>query len=195
MKVLFLIGLFCLLNLFSYGQRIPHKYDKYFECFCNSKPLKIDLPLNTHGYFNLPWIDLSRPNDTNYSPILFYENGICVRDWGINAPDKQNYINSVILNGPKDYYYINSGWGCYNIIKDTIIVRSIIPGTFMRPISVWETKYLIINRTTIKQIFFSALDEKRKGKVNHTDSNFIDLVSKFYYLKEIPPFSYAWFYK
>ena len=185
------------IGLCSCGQRIPNSYRAYFNKNCNGTGEDITSLIDINGSFNIRNVIKSRHYDTNNKTILFYKDGLCVEGWRIYEWDVQKYLDEVIANEGKDYFYINADWGCYEIRQDTIIIRSITPGTGLRPISVWETRYKVIDRHTIEQVFYTRLENKRKGVPlkDETDSDFIYLPSVFTPLSNIPDSKYSWLSK
>jgi hypothetical protein len=190
--------LFVVTHSFGYPYRVPNKYKKYFINCCNPKSTTIRLLINIDGYYKLKTSWLLNPRDTIYTNMLFYEDGICVSGWGGYDSNRQQFLNSVITKGPKHWFYENCSWGFYEINGDTIVVRSIVPGTFMRPVSVEERWYKIIDRNTIQKIYSTSLEKMTaKAKASHRKAwaNFIGSPSKFYPLQNTPPSNYSWLRK
>lgn len=178
------------IGLCSCGQRIPSEYKAFFKESCKVNKKEITSLININGFHDAITIIKSRHNDTG-------GHRICVEGWGAYEKDAQKYLNEVVASKGKNYFYINAEWGCYQIRHDTIIMRRIMPGTVMRPVSVWESRYKVIDRNTIQQIFHASIARKPKSAPlkDETDSDLIYLPSVFTPLNNIPDSKYSWLSK
>jgi hypothetical protein len=195
MKSIYILFYFVLFSHISFSQKIPNKYKKYFKNCCNPKTTNIRSLIEIDGFFKMGLVYLNESQaervDTFFTRILFYEDGFKVSAWGgVSGQSDNEFLIQVDKNGAKDYFYKNAFWGQYQIRNDTIVTRSILPGTFMRATSVEENIYKVINRTTILLVGHSDLTNLKANKNN--TSNIQYLPANFIYSNIIPVNKHSW---
>lgn len=128
------------------AQRVPHKYRQYFRLCASGQLTSIRQKMSIDGYYTIPFVytDPGGNRDTFFTRILFYEDGYSISGWGgLEAMSDQEYLKQVVRKGAGAEFYKTFLWGQYELRQDTIIVRSILPGTVIRKVSVQEDKYII----------------------------------------------------
>jgi len=143
--------------------------------------------LEINGYYLSPkFIDYA---------LLFFEDGsITTITFIENATDsmKFNHLSQSILYWGKHH---GSHWGVYKIDKDTLVIQSFVLGNWFNNFigngyqGIWESKYQIIDRQTLKLIYSKSLlkiyqeYEYNKNPYAVSEKNFI---YKFVPAKELP---------
>lgn len=196
MRFLSLFILSFLLWHVSFSQRVPNQYKKYFKNCCNSKKTTIRSLIDIDGYYSLGMVYSNNYNgplkvDTFYAKILFYEDGFIVSAWGgYDVFSDSEYLAHVVKNGDQDFFYKNAFWGQYEIRNDTIIIRSILYGTFMRKVAVEEDIYKVVNRKTIHLVSHKDLTDKKDNQNGILNIKYVDGI--FTDANIIPVNTYSW---
>lgn len=102
-----------------------------------------------------------RPDYPQYGNIMFFEDGTWVYfsfKRGLSENDKkENLIKSVECWSENNQIRWGSYWGVYRIRNDTIRVHRYDKGSFWKGWSLSEERYKIINKKTIKRIYFRGI--------------------------------------
>jgi hypothetical protein len=179
----YVIIILALFSLYSCG---ACKNKKNIITYCNKlegTDTNIRNLINIDGYY--------RSSSAN---IMFFEDGSYVMNvfFKPNATDSlirtnmSNWVKSWIDN--KGLFQWGATWGVYRIEGDTIIAHTVTPGNFWSAWGFDEFRYEIINRTAIKEFYFSVSPmELNSGKSLNFKYEFIScdlLPSSDNFLKE-----------
>ncbi|MDI9312709.1 MAG: hypothetical protein QM535_21045 [Limnohabitans sp.] len=195
MKVILVFLFFCFLFRISFSQRIPNQYKKYFKNCCNPKKTTIRSLIDIDGYYSLGIVYSNNKGslkvDTFFAKILFYEDGFNVSAWGgYDGFSDSEYLAQVVKNGDQDFFYKNAFWGQYEIRNDSIIIRSILFGTFMRKVAVEEDIYKVVDRKTIRLVSHKDLTDKKNNQNGVLNIKYVDGI--FTDANIIPLNKYSW---
>ena len=133
----------------AYCAHVPKVYKKYFVNCCNAGKTNIRQRLDIDGYFTYQYLIGSTVCRGN---VLFFDNGLCVDNWGLTDSTGKTLME-VVKEGAKSYFYQDAAWGTYELRGDTIITRTIVRASLLRPqASFAENFYKVKNRTTLIDI-------------------------------------------
>ena len=101
-------------------------------------------------------------NYPNFSPCMFFEDGIYVSSFTFKKDISENEIKANMLKslagGIEDKQFSwGNYWGVYKIEGDTLVVYYYLRGSFWTPWYFDEVRYKIIDRTTIQAIYSKGL--------------------------------------
>ena len=172
-KYIFIISICCTLSMSFCTVKVPNTIQKNFtNCYCNDST-RLDSLININGYyvitdlynkeqkfFDTNSVIYNNPKDTFYLNIMFFNDGLYVRNFGTSLCDNnysciKQYCKDINedLSGVKQKEFGDAGyWGCYSIKNDTIIVQQI---NYPSPPCVWiasEIKYKVMDRNTIVEV-------------------------------------------
>ena len=100
-----------------------------------------------------------RNDDFGGSYAMFFEDGIYVKYIGFKEGATEDSIRTNMVKWIKWINNIGLYFGVYRIEGDILIGHSYDRGSIFRDISFGEERYKIVNRTTLKQIYWKSRDK------------------------------------
>ena len=122
---------------------------------------------------------------------IFFEEGTCCSfrfKEGVTENVKKENLSQAIDSWMQRGQIRWGSWGVYKIDKDTIVVQTVTKaGIFSMPWSVSEFKYEIIDRQTLKWIYYKSLPADKNDRNNPYDrSRSKNIISKFVPADSLP---------
>lgn len=143
--------------------------------------------IDINGFYR--WLPFS-PIDAS---LIFFEDGTWVRFFWrdeVSEAEKSTNLAKSIKTWKQDKqtrWGVN--WGIYTISNDTIIAHSYMRPGFLVPWSLSELRYKVIDRKTIKSMYFKnlLLSEDEYNKMNNISFKQEDVFLYFTPADSIPP--------
>ena len=117
--------------------------------------------INTDGYYT----------SSGSGGIIFFEDGTLVYFYvkdDISDSEISNNVYKSIRTWKESTQaaWWGANWGVYKIKDDTITVHSYDKPVFLKPLGISETRYKVINKETIKAVFFKIRTDDEYYKTN-----------------------------
>jgi len=153
-QLIVLVFLVCSISGIAQIKEVIAKSTIKFE----GKNTDIRQVIEIDGYYADP--DAFRYGGSSEMCRMFFEDGSFVSFYfkeGISENEKKTNMSKSVVGSLKNNQLIWGSWGVYKIERDTIIVYTYHKASFWIGWSLWEERYKIINRTTIKGVYLKSL--------------------------------------
>jgi len=142
--------------------------------------------INIDGYYQS--IDNTSSGHTGK---IFFEDGTCCSfrfKEGVTEDMKKENLFQAIYSWEQKGQIRWGSWGVYKIDRDTIVVQSVVKaGWFSQPWSFSEFKYEIIDRQTLKWIYYKSLPADKYDTDNPYDrTRSKNIISEFISADSLP---------
>jgi|GEM_PF-1476635 len=142
---------------------VPSKLEKEFNFCYTNRYTGLDTLLNIEGYYTVGIISNNSyhsgsiiETDTIYLSLLFYPDGMFVRNFDNYDTNISNYLSNVVKypgEGIFQSFHNWCSWGCYSIHGDTVKVMFMNHPSSPSPTwYVYENWFLIVDKNTIQRI-------------------------------------------
>ncbi|MDL2223681.1 hypothetical protein LJB98_06285 [Bacteroidales bacterium OttesenSCG-928-M11] len=140
------------------------------------------------GYYAVPDYQLD-------GGLILFEDGTCAavsfKEAVSEDEIKKNLLKNIVSWKKNEQFRWGSYWGVYQVKNDTIVVYGYDKGSFWKGWSLSEERYKIINRTTIKKIFWKSI-LKSAEKYYERNSPWVDGFDYHFFPADSLPPSDCW---